>query len=466
MVAVGTNGTILHSIDGESWTAQPSLTSEWLVAIAFAEGRYVAVGAGGVILTSTDAKSWQLSPNSPTTQRLNNIAFGAGTWVAVGEQGTILWSNDAISWQVVANVTNKWLRALATSSVSDRSGKTHHVWIAGGETGTVLFSLNGRNWNLQSNFATSLVENIESFHLLDQGLGNSSGTPVHRHTIAAVGSNNFVYNLNAIFPLTATDAGPFEGHISFFYPTGYPQGETGLFPTNASIDWRSIAGGNGTYVAVGSEGNIIASPQLSFGFSPWKKVDSNTSATLTGSGFGLNTLFVVGADQTILQSSPIFPGRLANLSTRGRVTQTSSGLIAGFVLDGGTDATLLLRAVGPRLADFMIASPLLTPRLRLLDGNAKVLAQNSTWVPSNALSIAERTTGAFPYNTDSADSALLTTLSRGAYTVVIDSVENDGVALAEVYDTNIAQTVTVSRPVNLSTRGRVGSGEDVLIGGF
>jgi hypothetical protein len=74
-------------------------------------------------------------------------------------------------------------------------------------------------------------------------------------------------------------------------------------------------------------------------------------------------------------------------------------------------------------------------------------------------------TGAFPFPVQSADAAILLTLSPGAYTAVVSSADgNSGVALAEVYDTD--PSVGESRAVNLSGRADVGGGENVLIAGF
>ena len=59
--------------------------------------------------------------------------------------------------------------------------------------------------------------------------------------------------------------------------------------------------------------------------------------------------------------------------------------------------------------------------------------------------------------------AQLFTLNPGAYTIGISGVKNTtGIALAEAYDI----TPFSSSLGNISTRARVGSGDDVLIGGF
>jgi len=58
---------------------------------------------------------------------------------------------------------------------------------------------------------------------------------------------------------------------------------------------------------------------------------------------------------------------------------------------------------------------------------------------------------------------LLETLSAGAYTVVLETKGTPGVALFELYQLG---NTTASGLANLSTRGRVGLGDDVMIAGF
>jgi hypothetical protein len=73
--------------------------------------------------------------------------------------------------------------------------------------------------------------------------------------------------------------------------------------------------------------------------------------------------------------------------------------------------------------------------------------------------------GAFPFALGSKDAAILPALPSGAFHAHVRSSDGGaGVALVEVYDAGVA-TDNSARLVNLSTRGRVGTGEDVLIAG-
>lgn len=103
-VAVGDNGTILTSIDGEHWTPQAAGTSAPLYDVTYANGRFVAAGGrwaegsdSARILTSTDGINWTLSgTNIPSI--LHGVAFGGGSWVAVGTWGEVAVSANGVDW--------------------------------------------------------------------------------------------------------------------------------------------------------------------------------------------------------------------------------------------------------------------------------------------------------------------------------------------------------------------------------
>ena len=130
-------------------------------------------------------------------------------------------------------------------------------------------------------------------------------------------------------------------------------------------------------------------------------------------------------------------GTLGNLSARARATGGGGELIAGFVVRGEAAATLLVRAVGPSLANFGLTDALRAPRLTLMSGAAP-LAANVGWATAPNAAEARRTAeraGAFPLSGAAADSLLLVTLPPGAYTAVIAAPEGaGGVALVELYD--------------------------------
>jgi hypothetical protein len=142
-------------------------------------------------------------------------------------------------------------------------------------------------------------------------------------------------------------------------------------------------------------------------------------------------------------------------------------LIAGFVIQGPGQETLLIRGDGPSLAGFGVAGALARPTLSVISqASGSTLATNAGWSTGpDAAVIAQDAgaVGAFPLPAGSADCAVVATLPAGAYTLQISGVNGStGIALAEVYE--VATTGT--RLVNLSTRAQVETGANVVIAGF
>ncbi|MGH7957795.1 MAG: Ig-like domain-containing protein [Opitutaceae bacterium] len=154
--------------------------------------------------------------------------------------------------------------------------------------------------------------------------------------------------------------------------------------------------------------------------------------------------------------------RISNISTRSMAGAGDGTLVAGFVISGTGTKPLLVRAVGPTLANFGIANPLADPNLSVLTRTSTLAASNNDWGNSAALAALATQVGAFPLTPGSLDAAAQATLAPGTYTAVVGG--GGGSALIEIYDAETSNAVT-SRVTNISTRGQVGSG-DALIAGF
>lgn len=155
--------------------------------------------------------------------------------------------------------------------------------------------------------------------------------------------------------------------------------------------------------------------------------------------------------------------KLINISTRARVQTGTGKLVAGFVIQGDRPKDVVIRAVGPRLATFGVPGVLADPEIALFRaGTATPLAEADGWAPELAADFAAL--GAFDLAGDARSAALRASLPPGAYTVVVGGVGNTtGVALVEVYD---AATGVPVEMINISTRGAVGTGGDVILAGF
>ncbi len=130
------------------------------------------------------------------------------------------------------------------------------------------------------------------------------------------------------------------------------------------------------------------------------------------------------------------PVRLVNVSTSGFVGTGEQALVPGFVIGGTAPKQLLIRAVGPGLAQFGVSGVLTDPQLTLVPlGKNFSVASSDNWGGSATLAAAFSQAGAFALPTGSNDAAVVVRLPPGGYTVVVSGVANTtGTALVEVYD--------------------------------
>lgn len=192
-------------------------------------------------------------------------------------------------------------------------------------------------------------------------------------------------------------------------------------------------------------------------------------------------LTVTGVQDTAPSANTIWPGsriqfaaqylppatsnRLANVSARLQVGTGDDVAIGGFIVRGSAPKRAMIRAIGPSLSFSRIANSLVNPLLELRDRTGALIATNDNWAENaNQQEIID--TGLAPAFTN--ESVLLSKLpsdeSGVAYTAVLGGADSGtGVGLLELYDLDRGLGADV---LNISTRGRVGGGDDALIGGF
>ena len=214
---------------------------------------------------------------------------------------------------------------------------------------------------------------------------------------------------------------------------------SGPAPITANDNWNSSPS-NGFAVTA------AAAATGAFSFTNPNSLDSALVTTLPASDYtalvggngrasGLVLFELYDATAAAFPHAP----RLTNLSVRGRAGSGANILAAGFVVQGGTSKTVLIRAAGPALQAFGVTGVLRDPQVALhatIGGQDTVLATNAGWNGSPSLTAAGNAVGAFALsNPASADSAVLVTLPPGTYTVSVSSVSGStGVVLLEVYD--------------------------------
>jgi hypothetical protein len=185
---------------------------------------------------------------------------------------------------------------------------------------------------------------------------------------------------------------------------------------------------------------------------------------------------------TIVNDDGPLPQTLANISSRGGVLTGDNVMIGGFIVDGSIPKRVLVRSRGPSMvgAPFFVPGTLPNPQLQLFSGST-VIAQNDNWqdAPNCPGFICEGATEILNTGLDpctpnpgqssspancALEAAILITLPPGPYTAIVRGADGTtGIGLVEVFE---ADASTVSELSNISTRGFVQSGDDVMIGGL
>jgi hypothetical protein len=160
------------------------------------------------------------------------------------------------------------------------------------------------------------------------------------------------------------------------------------------------------------------------------------------------------------------PTGAANISTRLSVGTDENVLIGGFITQGNAPMKLVVRGIGPSLP---LSGFLADPYLEVHSGPATI-ASNDNWkdnLMGGSQELAIENTSLAP--TNPLESAVLAVLNPGAYTAVLRGTFNGtGVGLVEVYNLGAASLDLSSEAnlANISTRGYVQTGDNVMIGGF
>lgn len=210
---------------------------------------------------------------------------------------------------------------------------------------------------------------------------------------------------------------------------------------------------------------VLTNLQLGEG-GDFRVVVTNAHGSTTSDAISIEVVSQSAADAT----------RAVNISTRAQSGTGDALLVPGFVIQGSGTRSLLIRAVGPRLGDFGVGGYLEDPVLELIrtTGGNQTLAVADDWLTDgDASRIMEvgSTLGAFSLDgrdsggeLDARSAAMVVELGTGAYTTVCRGKEGGtGVALVEIYD---IEGSAGARLVNLSNRGVVGTGNDVMVPGL
>ena len=159
---------------------------------------------------------------------------------------------------------------------------------------------------------------------------------------------------------------------------------------------------------------------------------------------------------------------LENISARAAVGTGDDALIGGFITQFGN---IVVRGIGPTLKSFGFTNVVADPTLEFHNKAGVQIAFNDNWKDNQTQAEEIQASGLAP--ADDAESAILFRPSEfnTSYTAVLRGKDQTpGIGVVEAY-TNLVDDPSytaawVTGFANLSARGVVGSGAEVMIGGF
>lgn len=462
--AVGAAGSIFSSADGTTWVNRATnRMPDNLRRIAYADGRWLVAGEAGVY-ASDDGVAWDTAATFASREWGSaSVAYGNGLALASGGGPTLLRSTDrGVTWTGVSVPPGKF------NQLAFLDGR----FVAVVDSQRLKTSADGLSWTESQ----GLPANAGSFsHVAKRGdrwvaLGVRSG-PVSDQAVLATSTDAINWSLlpDGILPSRSyafaeggglVVACPQENNIT---PTIYASTDGLTWSRRASLPYRI-----GPIMALGhTEQGFVG--LTAFGYTIFSSDGTEWSATPSTGDFiyndvaaGGGSVLAVGNNSVVLQSGL---SRFVANSTRAITANTEEVLIAGFVITGDTAKRVLIRSLGPSLADHGVAGVLPDPELVLFRGQTR-LAANTDWrtaADAAALADASRWVGAVELRADRTDSALLLDLNPGVYTAHVRSAGGTGgVAIVEVYEVG----ETKSRLVAISTRAVVKTGSAVTIPGM
>jgi hypothetical protein len=250
-------------------------------------------------------------------------------------------------------------------------------------------------------------------------------------------------------------SGPIIGPTSF-------GGVSETFASSGSGDMVGIGATTGgehagvyLYVPAGYVSGTFLSDSATYSGTTFASLGVTPGTYVWTWGTGANQNFTLKILSAILPATNI-----TNISTRASV-QTGQGVtIAGFIVTGTASKQVVIRGLGPTLTNYNVTGVLADPTLQLVDGSGKTIFINDNWKDLQQTGI--QATGLAPPN--DAESAMRIALQPGSYTAILSGKNNTtGVGLVEVYD---IETGVSAELTNASTRGFVGTDENVMIAGF
>jgi hypothetical protein len=308
-VAVGMNGTLLSSPDGDNWSWIGAEDQANLHGLATNDSLVVAVGEAGSIYVSDNGIEWVLH-RQDAGLGFTDVAYGDSGWVACAEGGRIYHSSDGITWDSATTGTSG---STDFTTVTAAQGAYFAVGVdelaERPDRCKVYFSLDGLLWEQYSTIDAWYIHDLlgtdSSLVAVGEGTEYHMGYPDGLVFGSTDGDQWTAFDSDAPFSLTC--AGRFGGRWlvggSFGYVLSGPSPDQ-LTTTTSGAEMTGAVWANGEFVAVTNNGTVMRSSDGS----SWSEKHSQASAVferLAYSGNGFASLGGFGASTEIYFSSDV-----------------------------------------------------------------------------------------------------------------------------------------------------------------
>ena len=368
------------------------------------------------------------------------------------------------------------LTVFATQTVAQSLGTAENFAVLGASTVT-----NTGTSIITSNVGVSPGSAITGFPpgiIINGGLHAADATATQAHADLATAYNAFV---GLVSPpandLTGTDLGgktltpgvyhydtsATSGGALTFDAQNDPNarfviqiGTTLITSSSSSVVLLNGAKARNIYFQVGTSATLGSGSSFIGNILAYAAITTVSGTTVTGRLLALTE--AVTLDTNNVTSPGLTPAQLLNISTRLKVGTDENVLIGGFIITGNASKKVIVRGIGPSLTGL---NPLLAnPVLELRGPTGSLITSNDNWKDTQQTEIESSTLA--PSN--DAESAIVATLAPGNYTAIVSGQNGTtGIGMVEMYDLDLASD---SKLANISSRGFVQTGNDVMIAGF
>jgi hypothetical protein len=233
-------------------------------------------------------------------------------------------------------------------------------------------------------------------------------------------------------------------------------GTTLITSSDSSVSLVNGANARNVYFQVGTSASLGSGSSFIGNILAYASITTVSGTTVTGRLLALTG--GVTLDTNNVTSPGLEPAQIQNISTRLKVQTGGNASIVGFIITGNALKKVIVRGIGPSLTGM---NPVLAdPKIVLHGSNGSIITSNDNWKDSQQVEIQNSTLAP----TNELESAIIATLAPGAYTAIVTGANGaSGIGLVEMYDLDLGSN---SELANISSRGLVLTGSDVMIGGF